>query len=337
MINSTLCLYIVVNIFIIALKNKLRVLILQITDIEYVLGNKKESLEDLSKINPDWVIDKLKDKTGIHSRHVLDKGEDEKSLVIDASKKLLSRVGQNNVDGIIHVSQSPFSRLPTSACLIQDILGLPKNLMAFDLIQGCSGFVYGLSAASSMIYQQGLKKVLVICADTYTNYIAKQDRTNRPIFSDGAAVALLENKGNGVVGPFAFFTDGSGGNLLALENHEGKEKLFMDGQKVFKFSLREVPKVFNELLEKADLEKDDIDLFIFHQASAVILRQLKLKLNIPDEKWFQNIKNMGNTVSATIPIAIKQSIDSGLYKPNMKIMLMGFGVGLSIAGCIIRS
>ena len=95
--------------------------------------------------------------------------------------------------------------------------------------------------------------------------------------------------------------------------------------------------LFNELLEKADLEKDDIDLFIFHQASAVILRQLKLKLNIPDEKWFQNIKNMGNTVSATIPIAIKQSIDSGLYKPNMKIMLMGFGVGLSIAGCIIRS
>ena len=89
--------------------------------------------------------------------------------------------------------------------------------------------------------------------------------------------------------------------------------------------------------EKADLEKDDIDLFIFHQASAVILRQLKLKLNIPDEKWFQNIKNMGNTVSATIPIAIKQSIDSGLYKPNMKIMLMGFGVGLSVAGCIIRS
>ena len=119
--------------------------------------------------------------------------------------------------------------------------------------------------------------------------------------------------------------------------HEGKEKLFMDGQKVFKFSLREVPIVFNELLEKADLEKDDIDLFIFHQASAVILRQLKLKLNIPDEKWFQNIKNMGNTVSATIPIAIKQSIDSGLYKPNMKIMLMGFGVGLSVAGCIIRS
>ena len=89
--------------------------------------------------------------------------------------------------------------------------------------------------------------------------------------------------------------------------------------------------------QKADLEKDDIDLFIFHQASAVILRQLKLKLNIPDEKWFQNIKNMGNTVSATIPIAIKRSIDSGLYKPNMKIMLMGFGVGLSVAGCIIRS
>ena len=310
---------------------------MQITDIAYVLGNKKESLEDLGKINPDWVIDKLKDKTGIHSRHVLDQDENEKSLVIGATKKLISQVSSDDIDGIIHVSQSPFSRLPTSACLIQDILGLSKNMMAFDLIQGCSGFVYGLSTASAMIYQQGLKKVIVICADTYTNYIDKNDRTNRPIFSDGAAAALIENKGAGSIGPFAFFTDGSGGDLLALEQHEGKEKLFMDGKKVFKFSLREVPKVFNELLEKANLDKDDIDLFIFHQASAVILRQLKAKLDIPDNKWFQNIKNMGNTVSATIPIAIKQSIDRGLYKSNMKIMLIGFGVGLSIAGCIIRS
>jgi len=310
---------------------------LQITDIEYVLGKNKESLEDLGKINPDWIIEKLKDKTGIHSRHTLGVNETEKSLVIEASKKLFERVNPDDIDGIIHVSQSPFSRLPTSACLIQDILNLPKNMMAFDLIQGCSGFVYGLSVASAMIYQQGLKKVLVICADTYTNYIPKNDRTNRPIFSDGAAAAILESSGDGSIGPFSFFTDGSGGDLLALKENNGKEQLFMDGKKVFKFSLREVPKVFNELLIKASLKQEDIDLFIFHQASAVILRQLKSKLNIPDEKWFQNIKDMGNTVSATIPIAIKQAKDSGQFKPKMNVMLMGFGVGLSVAGCIIRS
>jgi len=310
---------------------------LQITDIEYVLGKNKESLEDLGKINPDWIIEKLKDKTGIHSRHTLGVNETEKSLVIEASKKLFERVNPDDIDGIIHVSQSPFSRLPTSACLIQDILNLPKNMMAFDLIQGCSGFVYGLSVASAMIYQQGLKKVLVICADTYTNYIPKNDRTNRPIFSDGAAAAILESSGDGSIGPFSFFTDGSGGDLLALKENNGKEQLFMDGKKVFKFSLREVPKAFNELLIKANLKQEDIDLFIFHQASAVILRQLKSKLNIPDEKWFQNIKDMGNTVSATIPIAIKQVKDSGQFKPKMNVMLMGFGVGLSVAGCIIRS
>jgi 3-oxoacyl-[acyl-carrier-protein] synthase III len=310
---------------------------LQITDIEYVLGKNKESIEDLGKINPDWVIEKLKDKTGIHSRHTLGPNETEKSLVIEASKKLFKRVNSEDIDGIIHVSQSPFSRLPTSACLIQDILNLPKNMMAFDLIQGCSGFVYGLSVASAMIYQQGLKKVLVICADTYTNYIPKNDRTNRPIFSDGAAAAIIESNGDGSIGPFSFFTDGSGGNLLALEKNNGKEQLFMDGKKVFKFSLREVPKVFNELLIKANLKQDDIDLFIFHQASAVILRQLKTKLNIPDNKWFQNIKDMGNTVSATIPIAIKQAKSSGQFKPKMNVMLMGFGVGLSVAGCIVRS
>ena len=310
---------------------------MQITDIQYVLGKNKESLEDLGKINPDWMIEKLKDKTGIHSRHILGVNETEKSLVIEASKKLFERVNPDDIDGIIHVSQSPFSRLPTSACLIQDILNLPKNMMAFDLIQGCSGFVYGLSVASAMIYQQGLKKVLVICADTYTNYIPKNDRTNRPIFSDGAAAAILESSGDGSIGPFSFFTDGSGGDLLALKENNGKEQLFMDGKKVFKFSLREVPKAFNELLIKANLKQEDIDLFIFHQASAVILRQLKSKLNIPDEKWFQNIKDMGNTVSATIPIAIKQVKDSGQFKPKMNVMLMGFGVGLSVAGCIIRS
>ena len=310
---------------------------MQITDIQYVLGKNKESLEDLGKINPDWMIEKLKDKTGIHSRHTLGINETEKSLVIEASKKLFERVNPDDIDGIIHVSQSPFSRLPTSACLIQDILNLPKNMMAFDLIQGCSGFVYGLSVASAMIYQQGLKKVLIICADTYTNYIPKNDRTNRPIFSDGAAAAILESSGDGSIGPFSFFTDGSGGDLLTLKENNGKEQLFMDGKKVFKFSLREVPKAFNELLIKANLKQEDIDLFIFHQASAVILRQLKSKLNIPDEKWFQNIKDMGNTVSATIPIAIKQAKDSGQFKPKMNVMLMGFGVGLSVAGCIIRS
>ena len=310
---------------------------MQITDIEYVLGKNKESLEDLGKINPDWMIEKLKDKTGIHSRHTLGVNETEKSLVIEASKKLFERVNPDDIDGIIHVSQSPFSRLPTSACLIQDILNLPKNMMAFDLIQGCSGFVYGLSVASAMIYQQGLKKVLIICADTYTNYIPKNDRTNRPIFSDGAAAAILESSGDGSIGPFSFFTDGSGGDLLALKENNGKEQLFMDGKKVFKFSLREVPKAFNELLIKANLKQEDIDLFIFHQASAVILRQLKSKLNIPDEKWFQNIKDMGNTVSATIPIAIKQAKDNGQFKPKMNVMLMGFGVGLSVAGCIVRS
>ena len=310
---------------------------MQITNIEFALGNKTETIQDLGKHNPDWIIDKLKDKIGIESRPVIDNNENEKSLVLDACNKLFHNTDKNNVDGIIHVSQSAFSRLPTSACIIQDEIGLPKNLMAFDLIQGCSGFVYGLSAATAMMQQNALKKVLIVCADTYSKYIPLNDRTNRPIFADGAAAAIVENTGEGSIGPFSFFTDGSGGDLLTLQEKNGGEKLFMDGKQVLKFSVREVPKVFDNLLSKAHLEKRDIDLFVFHQASAVILRQLKNKLNIPDEKWFQNIKNIGNTVSATIPIAIKQAIDGGLYKKNMNIMLMGFGVGLSVAGCILKS
>ena len=177
---------------------------MQITNIEFTLGNRIETIEDLGKYNPDWIIDKLKDKTGIESRPVLGKDEDEKTLVLDACKKLFRKIDKDDVDGIIHVSQSAFSRLPTSACIIQDEIGLPKNLMAFDLIQGCSGFVYGLSTAVSMIKQCNLRKVLIICADTYTKYIQTNDRTNRPIFADGAAVAIVEDLGSGSIGPFSF-------------------------------------------------------------------------------------------------------------------------------------
>ena len=171
---------------------------MQITNIEFSLGNKKETIKDLGKLNPDWVIDKILDKTGIETRYILDEGENEKTLVTDACKKLFEKVNKDEVEGIIHISQSPFSRLPTSACLIQDIIGLQKNIIAFDLIQGCSGFVYGLSTASALIRQNGLKKVLIICADTYTKYISNNDRTNRPIFSDGAAATLLEDTGKGL-------------------------------------------------------------------------------------------------------------------------------------------
>ena len=310
---------------------------MQITNIEFTLGKRIETIQDLGKHNPDWMIDKLKDKIGIESRPILGSDENEKTLVIDACRKIFQNTDKSNVDGIIHISQSAFSRLPTSACIIQDELQLPKNLMAFDLIQGCSGFVYGLSTAVAMMHQYDLKKVLIICADTYSKYIPLNDRTNRPIFADGAAATIVENTGKGSIGPFSFFTDGSGGDLLTLHEKNGIEELFMDGKQVLKFSVREVPKVFDNLLIKSNLKKNDIDLFVFHQASEVILRQLKNKLDIPDEKWFQNIKNIGNTVSATIPIAIKQAIDSGLYKKNMNIMLMGFGVGLSVAGCILKS
>ena len=135
---------------------------MQITNIEFTLGNKIETIQDLGKHNPDWLIDKLKDKIGIESRPILGADENEKSLVIDACKKLFKKTDKNDVDGIIHVSQSAFSRLPTSACIIQDEIGLPKNSMAFDLIQGCSGFVYGLSTAVAMMQQYDLKKVLIV-------------------------------------------------------------------------------------------------------------------------------------------------------------------------------
>ena len=308
---------------------------MQITDIDFTLGSRKETLEQLSQYNKKWDIAKLKNKTGVNTRHLTTENEDEQTLALDATKKLLGRIDKENIDGLIHVTQSAFSRLPTSACLMQDILNLPKNILAFDLIQGCSGFVYGLYAASCFIGQSSLKKVLVVCADTYSKYILENDKTTRPIFSDGAAAILIENKGTGKIGPFSFVTDGSGGSFLTLHKKNQKENLFMDGKKILQFTMKEVPKVFNDLLNKAHLKQEEIDFFIFHQASAVVLRRLKSRLNIPDEKWYINFSEIGNTTSSTIPIALAEAVKNKILKPNMKIMLMGFGGGVSVAGCIV--
>ena len=109
----------------------------------------------------------------------------------------------------------------------------------------------------------------------------------------------------------------------------------MDGKKILQFTMKEVPKVFNDLLNKAHLKQEEIDFFIFHQASAVVLRRLKSRLNIPDEKWYINFSEIGNTTSSTIPIALAEAVKNKILKPNMKIMLMGFGVGVSVAGCIV--
>ena len=305
----------------------------KIISSHFELRQKKESLNDLCEINKDWDFDRLLLKTGIKNRHVLAENETPEALSIKTGRACINKSKSKNVDGIIYVTQSPSLPLPTRACFLQDKLGINKNSFAFDINQGCSGFVYALSVATSLIKNDCASRVLIICADHYSKYISKRDRTSRPIFSDAAAAVILEKSETNKIGPFIFKTSGDGGDFLTVKN--GNKELYMDGPAVLKFSLNLVPEATHELLEKANCKKEDIDTFIFHQASAVVLNKLKKKLDILDLQWFNQIENIGNTVSATIPIAISILQNENKFSYSKKYLLMGFGVGLSVAGCII--
>ncbi len=316
-----------------------------IEDIEYYLPSKVEDASVLKKDNPDWQIERIEQKTGITKRHISGPDQTAVDMGVLAAEKLFSfGKRKDKVDLLILVTQSPDYKLPTSACLLQDLLGLNKSCMAFDINLGCSGFIYALAVAAALIETGTTKKALVICSETYTKYIDKADRTCRPIFSDGASAVLLKPSGRPCMGPFDMGTDGAGfSNLIVpssgarIKNQDRpKCKLFMNGPELFMFTMDIVPKTINTLLDKTGKTLKDIDLFIFHQASKVVIDNIIRRMELPEEKVFTNYHRIGNTVSASIPIALRDAEKEGRLKENDQIMLVGFGVGYSWGSCLIR-
>tara|TARA_Y100000588_G_scaffold357309_1_gene414400 strand:+ start:967 stop:1917 length:951 start_codon:yes stop_codon:yes gene_type:complete len=315
---------------------------MRISSIEYKLGSKSETLADLGKHNPDWQIERLLAKTGIAKRQVLASGETLLGLAEEACEKVFKENQREAIDGLLYVTQSPDSRIPTTACLLHERLKLSRHCLAFDVNQGCSGFVYALSLAVSLLRGCQVKQCLIVCAEAYSRYISLNDRTSRPIFSDGASAAIVDMEGSGDIGPFVFATDGSGAPNLTLTSgndaiSSAPDTLYMNGPKVLEFTMDEVPKSVDRLLKQADLRLNDIDMFVFHQASKVVLDRIQRKIGIEEERLFRNYHNIGNTVSATIPIAMKEARHAGKLGEGMKVLVMGFGVGYSLAGCILRT
>ena len=315
---------------------------MQISAIEFKLGSKIETLAQACEQNPDWQADRLFAKTGIFQRHLATPEESPLSLAVEASEKVLNDASRNKIDGLIYVTQSPESTIPTTACLLHERLGLAENCLAFDLNQGCSGFVYGLSMASGLLRTQQITRCLLVCAEGYSKYISPDDRTCRPIFSDGASAVIIDAAGSGDIGPFVFATDGKGAPNLALKKNNGAEivgdqVLHMNGPKVLEFTMEAVPASVSRLIDKAGLTLAEIDMFVFHQASKVVLDRVRQNLDIDEAKMFRNYRDIGNTVSATIPIAMKQAQSAGLLAADMTVLVMGFGVGYSLAGCIVRT
>lgn len=317
----------------------------KISAIEYHLPETIEGVDVLQRDNPDWDMPKILDKTGIYNRHVSAPAVTAVDLACEAGMKLLERDSRRaEIDLLILVTQSPDYVLPTSACILQDKLGLAKNIMAFDVNLGCSGFVNALAITGSLIESGAARRGLILCADTYTKYIDKNDRTCRPLFSDGAAAALLEPSDVDQIGPFEFGTDGAGYDKLIVRNSGargenptvGCGQLEMQGSDVFLFTMREVPLCIDALLTREGLMLSDIDLFVFHQASKLVIENLVRTLALDKSKVYTNLEIVGNTVSASIPIALKDAAKQGRLKDGDTVMLVGFGVGLSWGATIVR-
>jgi 3-oxoacyl-[acyl-carrier-protein] synthase-3 len=323
--------------------------------ISYYLPNAILDNEQIHREFPEWSIDKISEKTGIYNRHISGDNEFSSDMGELAAKKLFNdhNVLPTDIDFILLCTQSPDYFLPTTACILQERLGIPTSCGALDFNLGCSGFVYGLALAKGLILGNIAKNILLITSETYTKFIHKEDKSNRTIFGDAAAATLISTQGYAEICNFELGTDGSGAeNLIVkyggmryhsddssdseaekLGNSKGG-KLYMNGSAIFNFTLESIPALIEKTLLKNNLEKDTISLFVFHQANKFILNHLRKKVDIDENKFFYYLEDCGNTVSSTIPIAMSEALAQGRLKGN--VLLAGFGVGYSWAATVLR-
>lgn len=332
-----------------------------IKSIEYDLPEGVLTNEMFAAEYPDWSVEKIEEKTGISRRRIATKEEFASDMGVRAAEKIFATgiCNKDEIDYLLFCTQSPDYFLPTTACLMQDRLGLSTKCGALDFNLGCSGYIYGLGLAKGLVETGQAKKVLLITAETYSKYIHPGDKSVRTLFGDAAAATLIQGASvsEPLIGPFAYGTDGRGGKNLMVPtgglrimrtdesaktikdengNLRSQDNLYMNGPEIFTFTLLRVPALVKEILAVSGKSMEEIDLFVFHQANKFMLENLRKKIKIPEDKFFMSFKNYGNTVSSTIPIALKDAQSEGKLKSGDLVMLVGFGVGYSWGATLIR-
>ena len=315
--------------------------------------------EQLASQYEGWSAEKIFAKTGIRSRRIAAADECASDLAVRAAMDLMAqtRVDRDSIDFLLYCTLTPDYVMPTTACLVQHRLGLPTSCGALDYSLGCSGYIYGLGLAKALIESGQARAILLLTADTCTKLINPADKSVRTLFGDGAAATLVvAGDEESLVGPFVYGTDGGGAcNIIvpagamrrafvpnaelvadASGNARTVNNLYMNGTEIFNFTLRRLPEVLCQLLQKSGHSWDDVDLFVFHQANRFMLDHLRRKLQIPEEKFVIAMEHVGNTVSSSIPIALQSAADSGRLTPGALVMLAGFGVGYSWGATFIR-
>lgn len=268
--------------------------------------------------------------TGIKKRYISSETENIISLSINSTKKILTKTLKKQISFLIFVTQTSPYKFPSVSCVLQNKLGLPNNIFAVDINMGCSGYIYALKLASSLEKLNNKKKYgLIICSDTYTKYIKKNNSSCNPIFSDASTATLLKISKKNQFKSFDFGVDGGGYKSLMLK--ENSNNMFMDGAKVAIFTIKKIPDFIKDFIKKNNLTFNKINFFALHQASKYVCDKIKKKLNISENKFLKNYNKFGNTVSSTIPLLLKECMDKKKLKKNNIVIACGFGVGLSWA------
>lgn len=316
---------------------------------EYALPEGRLGNDALAAIFPEWPAGKILEKLGIASRAITNETEFSSDLAVHAANSLFDTnvIEREEIDFVLFCTQSPDYFLPTTACLLQDRLGLGRTSGALDFNLGCSGWVYGLGLAKGLVETSQAKNVLFLTGETYSKFLVDSDKGTRTLFGDAGSATLVSGieADEELVGPFIYGTDGRGSEHLIVRGggmrnpgifRDSTQGLYMNGGEIFSFSVREVSKAVDTLLAKAGMAIENVDLFIFHQANGYMLQFLQKKCGIPSGKFYTWYESTGNTVSNTIPIALHHAVVDGIAKPGQRIMFVGFGVGLSWAACLAR-
>ena len=325
--------------------------------ISYYLPERVVTNEELVKAFPEWSVEKVAQKVGVNSRHLAASDETAGDMAEKAARKLFEEyhIQPESIDFLLLCTQSPDYFLPSTACILQDRLGIPTSAGAFDYNLGCSGCIYGMAVAKGLIAAGIAKNILLLTAETYNKYLHPEDKSNRSIFGDGAAACLISTEGFAEIQDFVLGTDGKGADNLIVktgaarhmlptgksqEDDEGHiwydDYLYMNGGAIFNFTLDAVPGMIQQLLEKHHLSRDDINYYVFHQANKFMLSTIRKFCVLPKDKFYINMENVGNTVSSTVLIGLKDCIERQVIKPNDTVMIAGFGVGLSWGGTILK-
>ena len=319
------------------------------------------SNESLAEEFPEWSVDKIFDKTGIKTRRIAAPDETCSSMAVNSCRNLFetNNISPESIDYILLCTQSPDYKLPTTACIVQRELGIPTNTGALDFNLGCSGYVYGLSLAKGLIETGQSKRVLLVTSEIYSRYINKRDKSVRTLFGDAATATLIEatNCPDEQISSFIFGSDGNGENNLIVPhggskngissssfleqpdnsgNYRAPCDLYMNGSEILTFTLKSVPKVVDAVLNNSGLNIQDIDKVVYHQANKFMLEKLRKKSKFTEEQFLLSYEDYGNTVSSTIPLGLEKAFKENKLQPNDKVLLCGFGVGYSWAGCLIK-